>query len=66
MVAVDFLAVTAPDFVNVRFGSEAVIQPDSSRMAALGWKADIEPGRMSTLADTRHSGGLEWPDLNVC
>ena len=50
---------------NVRFGSVAVVGVDSSRMAALGWKADIQPGRMSALTDTGRSEALEWPDLNV-
>jgi hypothetical protein len=38
-----------------RFGSVAVIQTHSSRMAALGWKADVRSGRMSALTNTGRS-----------
>jgi hypothetical protein len=50
---------------EARFGSLAVVQKHFTRMAALGWKADIEPGRMSALANTGRSAALEWPDLDV-
>ena len=47
-----------------RYGSLAVIRTDSSPMAALGWKADAQPGRMSALTDTGHSERLRQTDLN--
>lgn len=50
--------------VNVRFWSVAVIQTDSGSVAALGWKADIQPGRMSALTNTGRSEALELADLN--
>ena len=50
---------------NFRFGSLAVIQTNSSRMTALEWKADIEPGRTSALTNTGRSAALRGPDLNV-
>ena len=34
-------------------------------MAALGRKADIQPGRMSALTDTGRSEALKQPNLNV-
>jgi hypothetical protein len=46
------------EILNVRFGSLAVVQTYPSRMAALGWKADIRPGRMSAFTDTGHSDAL--------
>jgi hypothetical protein len=50
---------------NVRFGSIAVIQTNSSSMAALGRLADTQPGGMSAFTNTGRSDGSEWPDLNV-
>jgi hypothetical protein len=50
---------------TVRNGSVAVIQTNSSRMAALEWKADTRPGRMSALTDTGRSAALKRADLNV-
>jgi hypothetical protein len=37
------------NFMNVRFGSVAVIRTYSSGMAGLGWKADIQPGECPLL-----------------
>ena len=51
--------------LEVRYGSLAVVQTNSSRMSALGWKADTRPGPMSALTDTGRSNALEEPDLNV-
>ena len=39
---------------NVRFGSLAVIQTNSSPMTGLGWKADTRPGRTAAFPDTGH------------
>jgi len=51
--------------VNVRFGSVAVFETDSSSMAALGRKADTQPGRTTVLTDSGRSEVLELPKLNV-
>jgi hypothetical protein len=56
------LRITAND----RLGSVAVVETDSSPMTALGWKADIEAGRMSALTKTGRSKALRVPDLNGC
>jgi hypothetical protein len=45
-------------------GSVAVVQTHSSLMAALGWKADIQPSRMSALTDTGHSISFNSAKLN--
>jgi len=50
--------------VNVRFGSLAVMQSDSSSMAALGWKADTQPGRMSVPTNTGRSVALKSPKFD--
>jgi hypothetical protein len=52
--------------LSVAFGSKAVVQTDSSSMAALGWKADTPPGRISTLFATGCSDALSTPDSNRC
>jgi hypothetical protein len=44
---------------NVRFGSVAVVPPNSSPMTGLGWIADTQPGRMSALTDTGRSNAQE-------
>jgi len=41
---------------DFRFGSLAVVQKKSNAMTALGPIADVRPGRMSALPDTRLSG----------
>ncbi|KPK56558.1 MAG: hypothetical protein AMS22_00615, partial [Thiotrichales bacterium SG8_50] len=43
---------------------EAVVQTNSSRMTALGQKADIQPGRMSALTDTGRPDSHEPASLN--
>ena len=43
--------------VNVRFGSLAVVQADSNRMAPLEGIADTRSGRMSALTNTGHRSG---------
>lgn len=47
------------EILNVRFGSLAVIQTNSSPMTGLGWKADTQPGVMSAPTDTGRSEALK-------
>ena len=54
-----------PVVLGVTFGSEVAVQNDFNRMAALGWKADIQTGRMSALTNTGRSEALELAKLNV-
>jgi len=54
----------AINLVNVWLGSVAVVQADSSLMAALGCRADIQLGRMSALTETGRSEILKLPKLN--
>jgi hypothetical protein len=59
-------AVAVTEKMRGRFGSLAVVGVDSSRMAALGWKADIQPGRMSAFTYTGRSVLPKIADLNGC
>jgi hypothetical protein len=50
--------------LNVRFGSLGVVHTHFSRMAALGWKVDVQAGQMSAFTDTGRSDALRNADLN--
>ena len=50
---------------NDRIGAVAVVQTNPSRMAALEWKADIQPARMSVVTDTGRSKALRTLESNV-
>jgi hypothetical protein len=48
---------------NARFGSVAVVQTNSTRMAGLEWKADTLPGRMTAPTNSGRSGALNPTEM---
>jgi hypothetical protein len=52
-------------FATVRCGSVAVVQPDSSAVAALGRIADVRPGSMAAFTQTGRSDGWKSAQSNV-
>ncbi len=60
----DLLLKITHEILTGCFGSVAVIQTNSSPMTGLGWKAAIQPGRMSAFTNTGHSEAPKLPKLN--